>query len=51
MPNRKFTEIERVDADGWFSPSKEDNRAYRQMYEQCYYSDSYDYVVSLLWFD
>ncbi len=51
MPNRKFTEIEKVDADSWFLPPKDDNRAYRQMYEQCYYSDSYGYVVSLLWFD
>jgi len=48
---KKFTEIEKVDVDSWFTPSREDNRANRQMYEQCYYSDSYGYVVSLLWFD
>jgi Zn-dependent peptidase ImmA (M78 family) len=51
LPDRKYTSIEKVDADAWFNPPKEDRRAHRQMYEQCYYSDSYEYVVSLLWFD
>lgn len=45
----KYTGIEKVYADDWFYPK--DNRGDRQMYEQCYYSDSYGYVVSLLWFD
>jgi Zn-dependent peptidase ImmA (M78 family) len=51
MKNRKLTGIELLCADDWFNPPKEDNRANRQMYEQCYYSNSYGYVISLLWFD
>lgn len=51
MENRKFTGIESLSADDWFNPPTDDNRADRQMYEQCYYSDSYGYVVSLVWFD
>lgn len=50
MENRKLTGIEELSADDWFNPSKEDNRADRQMYEQCFYSDSYGYVISLMWF-
>lgn len=49
--NRKFTTVEKLDADDWFKPPKDDQRAGRQMYEQCFYSESYGYVVSLLWFD
>lgn len=51
MENRKFTGIESLSADDWFNPPAEDNRANRQMYEQCFYSDSYGYVISLMWFD
>ena len=51
LENRKFTTIEKLDADDWFKPSPDDYRANRQMYEQCFYSDSYGYIVSLLWFD
>jgi Zn-dependent peptidase ImmA (M78 family) len=51
MENRKFTGIEQLSADDWFNPPADDNRAARRMYEQCYYSDSYGYVISLLWFD
>lgn len=51
MEDRKFTSVEEVSADDWFIPSKEDNRANKQMFEQCYYSDSYGYVISLIWFD
>lgn len=51
LENRKFTGVEQVDADDWFNPPKDDYRANRQMYEQCYYSNSYDYVISLIWFD
>jgi Zn-dependent peptidase ImmA (M78 family) len=51
MENRKFTGIEEVSADDWFIPSKDDNRADRQMFEQCYYSNSYGYVISLIWFN
>jgi len=51
MENRKFTTVEQLDANDWFNPPADDHRADRQMYEQCFYSDSYGYVVSLLWFD
>ncbi|HVT85633.1 MAG TPA: ImmA/IrrE family metallo-endopeptidase, partial [Chitinophagaceae bacterium] len=51
LERRKFTDIEKVNADDWFSPTVDDHRANRQMYEQCFYSDSYRYVISLLWFD
>ena len=51
MENRKFTGVEKLDSDDWFTPPKDDNRANRQMYEQCFYSDSYGYVISLMWFD
>jgi Zn-dependent peptidase ImmA (M78 family) len=51
LENRKFTSIEKLDAKNWFNPPADDHRADRQMYEQCFYSDSYGYVVSLLWFD
>lgn len=51
LKDRKLTGIEPLDADDWFNPPKDDNRALRQMYEQCYYSDSYGYVISLIWFD
>lgn len=47
--NSKYTGIEKVSADDWFYPK--DARGNRQMYEQCYYSDSFGYVISLLWFD
>lgn len=51
MENRKLAGIEQLSADDWFNPPADDNRANRQMYEQCYYSDSYGYVISLVWFD
>lgn len=47
----KFTGIESLSADDWFDPPADDKRARRPMYEQCYYSDSYGYVISLMWFD
>jgi Zn-dependent peptidase ImmA (M78 family) len=51
MPDRKFTSVEPLDTEDWFNPPTDDHRADRQMFEQCFYSDSYGYVVSLLWFD
>lgn len=51
LENRKFTTVEQLSADDWFNPDKEDERADRPMYEQCFYSDSYGYVISLMWFD
>lgn len=51
IQDRKFSSVELLDADDWFNPSEDDHRADRQMYEQCFYSDSYGFVVSLMWFD
>ena len=51
LRKNKFAGIEPLDVDDWFFASKDDNRALRQMYEQCYYSDSFGYVISLMWFD
>ncbi len=43
----KYTTIENVEPNDWFYakwiPST-------QMHEQCYYSDSFGYVISLIWF-
>jgi Zn-dependent peptidase ImmA (M78 family) len=49
--NSKYTGIEKINPDDWFFPYENDSRADRQMYEQCYYSNSYDYTISLIWFD
>lgn len=43
----KYTGIEQVQPDDWFYPSW---KATTKMYEQCYYSDTYGYVISLIWF-
>lgn len=45
----KYNEPQLVNVDDWFRPG-DDNRANREMFEQCYYSDSYNYVLSILWF-
>jgi len=47
----KFTGIEELSAYDWFIPPDDDERAERKMYEQCFYSDSFGYVISLMWFD
>jgi Zn-dependent peptidase ImmA (M78 family) len=47
----KFTGVELLSVDDWFYAPLNDYRADRQMYEQCYYSDSFGYVISLMWFD
>jgi len=46
----KFTSIEPVNPDDWFYPLTDDLRANRKMNEQCFYSDGFGYVISLLWF-
>ena len=51
LEDRKLTGIELLNAEDWFIPPKEDHRADRQMYEQCFYSESYGYIISLVWFD
>lgn len=48
---KKFTNVEEVEVTNWFHTFKNDSRAKRRMYEQCYYSDSYGYVISLIWFE
>jgi Zn-dependent peptidase ImmA (M78 family) len=47
-PDAKYTGVEDIDPDDWFY-SKWQVKS--QLHEQCYYSDSYGYVVSLIWFD
>lgn len=47
----KCTEVEEMSADYWFKPPESDYRADKTMKEQCYYSDAYGYVISLIWFD
>lgn len=45
---KRYTGIEPVTPNDWFEATY---NADRDMYEQCYYSDSYGYVLSVLWFD
>lgn len=45
--NAKYTGIEDVDPDSWFI----EHESQTQMHEQCYYSESYGYVISIIWFD
>jgi Zn-dependent peptidase ImmA (M78 family) len=46
--NSKYTTVEDLEPNDWFFANW---GADRTMHEQCYYSDSYGYVISLLWFD
>lgn len=48
---KKISGIEIVSADDWFFTPLNDKRAFRKMYEQCYYYDSNGYAISLIWFD
>jgi Zn-dependent peptidase ImmA (M78 family) len=48
--NSRFTTIEAVKPDDWFYAPSWDYRAQREMNEQCFYSDGFGYVISLLWF-
>jgi Zn-dependent peptidase ImmA (M78 family) len=48
--NSKFTGVEEINPDDWFYPFVNDYRADRKMNEQCFYSESFGYVFSLLWF-
>lgn len=49
-PDSKYTAIQELSADDWFYPFVSDSRANKTMYEQCFYSENYSYVISLLWF-
>ncbi|MGN6601375.1 MAG: ImmA/IrrE family metallo-endopeptidase [Ginsengibacter sp.] len=46
--NAKYTSVEDVGPESWFIPAWISKT---QMHEQCYYSESYGYVISLIWFD
>ncbi|WP_084163992.1 ImmA/IrrE family metallo-endopeptidase [Olivibacter sitiensis] len=49
-PESKFTSVEEIEPNDWFYPFANDYRANRKMNEQCFYSDGFGYVISLLWF-
>ncbi len=44
----KYTGIEDVDPEDWFYPTWIPKT---MMHEQCYYSNAYGYVISIIWFD
>lgn len=44
----KYTSIENIDQDSWFYSKWPINY---QWHEQCYYSDTFGYVISLIWYD
>ena len=46
--DRKFTGIEPIETNDWFYPKWDVDSG---MYEQCFYSETYGYVISLVWFD
>ena len=46
--NSKYTDVEPVDVEDWFHC--QDWAPKYQMYEQCFYSDIYEFVISLIWF-
>lgn len=45
----KCTGVEELSPDDWFWPTG--HMAEQRMYEQCYYSDSYGFTLSLIWFN
>lgn len=48
-PDSKYTDVELVDIEDWFHFV--DWAPDYQMYEQCFYSDIYGFVISLIWFE
>lgn len=46
--NAQYTSVEEVDLEDWFYWRK--GAPTWQLYEQCFYSDIYNYVISLVWF-
>jgi len=48
-PDSKYTDVELVDVEDWFH--WRDWAPEYQMYEQCFYSDLYGFVISLIWFE
>lgn len=47
--NSKYTGIEFVDIEDWFYNKR--GASTSQLYEQCFYSDLYNYVISIVWFE
>jgi len=47
-PALKYTSLEEVDPARWFRPNWHVNSRF---FEQCYYSKTYGYVISFLWFE
>jgi Zn-dependent peptidase ImmA (M78 family) len=48
-PDSKYTDIELVEIEDWFHLT--DWAPEYQMYEQCFYSDLYEFTISLIWFE
>jgi Zn-dependent peptidase ImmA (M78 family) len=46
--NAKYTSVENIEQSAWFHPAWSINS---QMHEQCYFSNQFGYVTSILWFD
>jgi len=46
--NAKYTSVEKLDLEDWFYQGEWPVRW--QLYEQCFYSDVYNYVISIVWF-
>jgi Zn-dependent peptidase ImmA (M78 family) len=46
--NAKYTDVEDLDVNDWFHSIWMPRT---QMHEQCYFSNSYGYVISIIWFD
>lgn len=46
--DRKYSKKEQIYADCWFSPNYPVNR---KLFEQCLYSDSYGFAMSIIWFE
>lgn len=47
--NVQYTGVEKIDLEDWF-----EYRGWepgRQLYEQCFYSDLYNFVISVIWFE
>jgi len=47
--NAKYTGVEKVDLEDWFFLGQWPVNW--QLYEQCFYSDIYNYAISLVWFN
>jgi Zn-dependent peptidase ImmA (M78 family) len=48
-PEAQYTTVEKLDLEDWFEYRGWDPG--RQLYEQCFYSDLYNFVISVIWFE